>query len=132
MRVVIDTNIIVSAYLGGELETILHLLLNDKFKLIVSKKITDEYFSVLSRPKFKIKLEELNDFAALLIIKAETVTPTQIGKVEIADPSDPMFLDAALEGNADYIVSGDHHLLEMKVFQDIPVITGRQFINIFQ
>lgn len=130
MRVVIDTNIIVSAFLGGELETILHLLRSDKFRLIVSKKITDEYFNVLSRPKFKIRLAELNDFAALLIIKADSVSPAANVDVITADPSDNMFLAAALEGDVEFIVSGDRHLLEMKAFQEIPILTAREFLNL--
>jgi hypothetical protein len=41
-----------------------------------------------------------------------------------------MFLAAALEGDVDLIVSGDHHLLEMKAFQGIPILSAREFLNL--
>lgn len=110
MRVVIDTNIIISSYLGGALEVILKEFRAGKFKLIVSKAIADEYFGVLSRPKFKIEHEEFEDFAALLISKAEFVAPNEKITIIQSDPSDNKFLEAAIEGKADCIISGDSHL----------------------
>jgi len=71
MRVVIDTNIIVSAYLGGALEAVLKTFKAGTFELVVSKAIIDEYFNVLTRPKFKVERGELDDFASLLMRKAE-------------------------------------------------------------
>jgi putative PIN family toxin of toxin-antitoxin system len=67
MRVVVDTNIIVSGYLGGALEGIIVAWKSGKFALVVSKAIADEYLKVLRRPKFKIERAEVDDFAALLL-----------------------------------------------------------------
>jgi putative PIN family toxin of toxin-antitoxin system len=129
MRVVIDTNVIVSAYLGGALEGILRAFQAGSFNLIVSKAITDEYFDVLRRPKFQIESDEFDDFASVLIIKADLVSPqTTITAIE-SDPSDNKFLEAALEGKADYIVSGDAHLLELKAFRGIPILSAREFLE---
>lgn len=75
-------------------------------------------------------LAKLNAFAALLIIKADSVSPSENVDVIKADPSDNMFLAAALEGDVDFIVSGDHHLLEMKAFQGIPILTAREFLDL--
>lgn len=129
MRAVIDTNIIVSAYLGGALEHILKAFKAGKFRLVVSKAIVDEYFRVLRRPKFGIKGEEFADFASLLLVKAEFVTPLEPVAAIQADPSDDKFLEAALEGKADYLVSGDAHLLKLKTFRGIPILTAREFIK---
>jgi putative PIN family toxin of toxin-antitoxin system len=130
MRVVIDTNVIISAYLGGALEPILQAFKGGKFKLIISKVILDEYLDVLMRPKFKIRQEELDDLISLLIIKTEFVTPTSAVNVIQADPSDDKFLEAALEANATSIVSGDNHLLELKTFRGIPILTAHEFIDL--
>jgi predicted nucleic acid-binding protein len=46
-----------------------------------------------------------------------------------ADPTDNKFLDAALAANADCLVSGDAHLLDLKSFRDIPILTARQFMD---
>lgn len=129
IRVVIDTNIIVSAYLGGTLEIIIRSLKAGKFILIVSKTIADEYLNVLSRPKFGIEHSEFDDFASLLLVKAEFVTPLESVTAIEADPSDNKFLEAALQGSAVYVVSGDSHLLELKTFRDIPIISAREFIK---
>ncbi len=128
MRVVIDTNIIVSAYLGGVLEIILKEFKTGKFIFVVSKAIADEYFHVLRRPRLKIERDEFEDFVSLLTRKAEFVAPTETVTIIKADPTDNKFLEAALEGKADCIVSGDSHLLELKTFRGIPILTAREFI----
>lgn len=128
MRVVIDTNIIVSGYLGGALEVIIVAWKSGKFTLVVSDAIADEYRTVLKRPKFKIERAELDDFSALLLNKAEFIIPLETVNAILADPTDNKFLEAAITGYANLIVSGDNHLLELKSFREIPIITAREFV----
>ena len=129
MRVVIDTNIMVSAYLGGALKVIIVAWKSGKFTLVVSDAIADEYREVLRRPKFQIEQTELDDFFSLLLDKAEFVIPVENLNVVTEDPSDNKFIEAAIAGKARLIVSGDNHLLELKSFKDIPIITARDFIR---
>jgi putative PIN family toxin of toxin-antitoxin system len=129
VRVVIDTSVIVSAYLGGALEVILRSFKEEQFTLIVSRPIADEYFRVLQRPKLHVERDELEDFASLLVSKAQFVVPRRAVTAVAADPSDDKFLEAALEGEADCIVSGDEHLLALKAFRGIPILTARKFIE---
>ena len=129
MRVVVDTNIIVSGYLGGALEEIIVAWKSGKFALVVSKAIADEYLKVLRRPKFKIERAEVDDFAALLLKIADFVIPLKSINAIPADPTDNKFLEAAVEGKANLIVSGDGHLLELETFRNIPIITAREFIT---
>jgi len=129
MRVVVDTNIIVSGYLGGALEEIIVAWKSGKFTLVVSKVIADEYLKVLRRPKFKIERAEVDDFAALLLKIADFAIPTESINAIPADPTDNKFLEAAVEGKANLIVSGDGHLLELETFRNIPIITAREFIT---
>lgn len=129
MRVVIDTNVIVSAYLGGALETILRAFKATRFQLVVSQTIADEYLTILARPKFKIDQDALDDFAALLVSHAEFVSPEETIHAVPSDPSDNKFLEAAVAGDAIYVVSGDSHLLSLKMFRDIAIITAREFIE---
>lgn len=129
MRVVIDTNIIVSAYLGGALKAIIVSWKSGKFTLVVSDAISDEYHEVLKRPKFQIERAELDDFFALLLDKAEFVIPLETINVITSDSSDNKFIEAAIAGKARLIVSGDNHLLELKSFRDIPIITAKEFIK---
>jgi hypothetical protein len=129
MRVVIDTNIIVSGYLGGSLEAIIVAWKSGRFTLVVSEVIVEEYLAVLNRPKFKIERAEIEDFSALLLDRAEFVIPLEQVQAVVDDPSDDKFLDAALSGRANLIVSGDGHLLGLKNFRDIPIITAREFVE---
>lgn len=129
MRVVIDTNIMVSAYLGGALKAIIVSWKSGKFTLVVSDAISDEYHDVLRRPKFQIEQTELDDFFALLLDKAGFVIPVETINVITDDPSDNKFIEAAIAGKAKLIVSGDNHLLELKSFRDIPIITAKEFIK---
>jgi putative PIN family toxin of toxin-antitoxin system len=128
-RVVIDTNVMVSAYLGGRLETIIVAWIEGKFVLTVSNQIVNEYINVLSRPKFKIARAELDDFAALILSKAEFVVPGESIRVVEADPSDNKFLEAAVTGQADYIISGDKHLRDLKEFRGIAILTPSAFLE---
>jgi putative PIN family toxin of toxin-antitoxin system len=129
MRVVIDTNIIVSGYLGGSLEAIIVAWKSGKFTLVVSAAIVDEYLKVLKRPKFKIERAELDDFSALLLDKAEFVIPLEEINAVPADTTDNKFLEAAIAGKVGVIVSGDGHLLELKTFRDVSIITAREFVE---
>ena len=128
-RVVIDTNVMVSAYLGGRLETIIVAWIEGKFVLTVSNQIVNEYINVLSRPKFEIARAELDDFAALILSKAEFVVPGERIRVVEADPSDNKFLEAAVTGQADYIISGDKHLRDLKEFRGIAILTPSAFLE---
>lgn len=129
MRVVLDTNIIVSGYLGGAVEAIIVAWKSGEFALIVTEAIIDEYLSVLKRPKFKIEQVEIEDFSALLMDKAEFVIPLEHINAIPNDESDNKFLDAAVAGQANVIVSGDQHLLELKSFREIEIVTAKEFLE---
>lgn len=83
----------------------------------------------MNRPKFQIEQTELDDFFSLLLDKAEFVIPVETINVITEDPSDNKFIEAARAGKAKLIVSGDNHLLELKSFKDIPIITAKDFIT---
>jgi predicted nucleic acid-binding protein len=64
--------------------------------------------------------------------KAEFVTPAEKIFVVLADTTDNKFIEAAVTGKTDYIVSGDKHLLDLKEYKSIPIITAREFIGILE
>jgi len=129
MRAVLDTNILVSAVLGGALKIIVDEWKSGKFTLIVSDAIAREYLEVINRPKLRIAVDEIATTTEYLLKTAEFVTPQETVSVIEADPSDNKFLEAALEGKAIYVVSGDSHLLELKSFREIQIISAREFIT---
>src|ERR1043166_2012120 len=99
MRVVLDTNVLVSSVLGGALGVILDQWKQGKFDLVISEVIAHEYLDVINRPKFKIPNDEIVAVTDLLFHRAEFVTPEETINVISADPTDNKFLEAAVAGN---------------------------------
>ncbi|MGC8856776.1 MAG: putative toxin-antitoxin system toxin component, PIN family [Anaerolineae bacterium] len=123
-----DTNIFISSILGGNLGVIIDEWMAGKFKLIVSEAIAREYLDVINRPKFKILPIEIVTVTEYLLQHAEFVTPEERIVVIVTDPADNKFLEAAIAGKVNYIVSGDRHLLELGSFRGIPIIKAADFI----
>jgi putative PIN family toxin of toxin-antitoxin system len=129
MRVVLDTNIVVSSALGGALELILDKWAEDVFTVIVTSDILSEYFEVLNRPKFMLTQATIDRIIRYSYQFAEFVVPEERIHFVEADPKDDKFLEAAIAGRADFIVSGDAHLLELMEFRTIPILIARDFID---
>ena len=129
MRVVIDTNVILSAVLGGTLKAILDHWQNEKFVLVVTDEIVREYLDVLQRSKFGLRGDVIDNIATFIFQFADFVVPTEHVKVIQADPKDDKFLDAVTVGKVDFLVSGDKHLLGLKEYAGVPIITPREFLK---
>jgi len=128
-RVVLDTNIIISSALGGALVLVLEKWGEEKFTVVVTTDVVDEYFEVLNRPKFGLKQETIDKIAGFIYQFSEFVVPEEKIKFIEDDPNDDKFLEAAIAGKVDFIVSGDKHLLDLKEFRSKPIITGRDFLD---
>ncbi|SRR6266498_68614 len=133
MRVVIDTGVFVSALIRrqGTTGDVLRALLDGRFTVIYTTDIVVEIIDVLGRPLFRTKYHiEPDDITALvnlIRLRGELVNP---GKKVTAcrDPKDDKFLEAALAAGADCIVSGDTDLLDMNVFEKIPILRPAEFL----
>jgi putative PIN family toxin of toxin-antitoxin system len=131
-RVVLDTNIMVSMALGGIVGKINDAWRMGKFLLIASEEIVSEYTEVLQRPKFHLKPRTIAIIIARVYRKAEFVSPLeQIANIQ-PDPKDDKFLEAAIAGKVDFIVSGDKHLLNLKRYRSTQIITGREFLDVLE
>ena len=131
-RVVLDTNIFVSMAMGGQVGKINDEWRAGKFILVVSEDIVSEYLDVLQRPKLRLKSRTIATIVNRVYRKAEFVAPEEKILVVLADTTDNKFIEAAIEGKTDYIVSGDKHLLNLKEYKSIPIITAREFIDILE
>lgn len=127
-RVVLDTNIFISILKRGKLRRILDCWLDGKFDLVISNEIIEEMFRVLVRPKFKFTAKEIEDLGSLIFERAIICNPTQ--KITICqDKDDNKFIECALKGEAQYIVSGDFDLLILKKFKNIEIISPAEFLK---
>ena len=116
---------------------LLDLWRDGKYLLLSSPPIIGEIKAVLELPRIKTKycLNDLDIQKLLHLIELDAILVpgiTDAGDVIPDDPSDHKFLSCAIEGNADVIVSGDRHLLNLKKFRGIPVIPVNEFINLLQ
>ena len=128
IRVVLDANQFVSALLkpGSNPDTIMRLVHEEKVLLLMSETICDEVVRVLAYPKIFKRLncshEQLNTFVNGVRAVA-IITPGRLSLPPLpADPADTKYLECAVEGKADFLVSGDHHLLDLKSCQGIPIV----------
>lgn len=129
MRVVLDTNVMVSAILGGTTGKILDFWLAERFELIVSDAVLKEYRDVLTRPKFAFDKDTINEIVYYIFTKAAFVTVNQAVHMISRDYADNRFLEAAIAGKADCIVSGDRHLLDLGQYRSIPIIKPNEFLR---
>lgn len=131
MKVILDTNVIVSGiFWKGVSEKVLYALADDKFKLVISSGIITEIIKTLTNFKIKLSFDEILLWLSILLWKAELVEPEERVDVIKDDPDDNKFIEAAIEGNADYIVSQDKHLLNIKEYQGIKIILPEEFVKI--
>ena len=134
MRLVFDTNIIISAlFWHGAPRHLLHFAHSSAVQLYTSLPLLLELDEVLRRDKFLARLQEaqvtaddlLLGFAAL----ATTVEPLAITPVVLSDPDDDNVLACALAAQADVVVSGDRHLLQMGAYSAIPILPADVLID---
>lgn len=135
MRVVLDANVFVSAILSpkGATGTVLRAWRDGRFLLVISPAILNEIGRVLAYPKIKKRhgwnpsmiQYFLDHVEAVGILTFPDVTLTVIQQ----DLSDNRYFECAVEGEADVIVSGDHHLLDLGMYDGIPIITVNTFVK---
>jgi putative PIN family toxin of toxin-antitoxin system len=137
MRVVVDMNVLISATIkpNSPLAQILVFIKDGRFDFLYFPEFFREYAEVCSRPhlwkKYNLDKEELE--ATIQIMASRGILVHVITEVDVCrDPDDNVILSLALDGKADYIVSGDKDLLDLSPFQDIPIIKPAEFLSMFE
>ena len=130
-RVVIDTNVVVSALLfGGVPGKLVPLWKSGRIRALASKEMIEEYLRVLTYPKFELSEEEINYLLYQEILPYFEIVWTKPGPVIVEeDPSDDMFIRCADAGKANTIISGDQHLLDLKSYGKVKILTPSQFLK---
>jgi len=134
VRVVPDTNIIVSGLLWhGPPREVLDAAHAGKLTLFTSAPVLAELQDVLGRPKFASKLQIAGVTVIELVVgyaaSATMVQPAAIDPVIADDPDDDAVLACAVAAGAEFIVSGDPHLLKLKQYQNIRIVTAPQLLE---
>ena len=130
MRIVCDTNVLVSGVLfRGSPRRVLLLASRGAVTNYLSEDILLEVENVLLRPKFKITAGQVSGILTLFRDTFELVIPTRRLKVVSSDPDDDRIIEAAVEAEADVIVSGDRHLLSIGSWQGIRIVQPAEFVQ---
>ena len=133
LKITADTNTLISAAIakGNEFE-LLKLVRDGKIKLILSPYILQEFKEVISRAKFGFSEEQINNAVKQMINICEIIMPlSKIGIIR-DDPQDNMILECAETGYADYIVSGDEHLLSIKEYKGIKILKSGEILKLIE
>jgi uncharacterized protein len=136
MRVVIDTNVWLSALLwGGQPSIILQLIEQKQIQAISSENILTELTDILQKPKLKKRLIQLKITAdEIVIIAKRLMTLVVIEEViipELRDPKDQMILATAIAGDAQIVISGDKDLLVLHPYGNISILLPQEFLARF-
>ena len=135
MKITADTNILISAIFWlGKSNEIIKKVENKEIELILSIEIINELTKVLDYEEIKNKIRdkglEIRRTVEKIISISTIVEP--LAKIEIIkeDIEDNIILECAKEGNADYIISQDKHLLKLRQFENIKIITPEEFLRL--
>ena len=131
MKVVLDTNIFISGifWRGSSNKVILNWR-ESKFTLVTSLEAVSEIIKVLKDFKIKLSDDKLKEWVDLIIRNSIIVEPKEKILAVKDDPKDDIFIETAVAGNVDYIDSQNNHLLKLKEFREIKIITPEEFNKI--
>ena len=129
-RVVLDTNILISAILfGGKPRLILDDVIAGRIDCFLSSEILDELNAVLQRPKFGFTPSQCLAIIEELHRTCEIIKPISELSVQISDPDDKIILVCAVDADADYIISGDTDLKRLHPFNGIQILTPALYLE---
>lgn len=134
MRIVIDTNLYISALINENSRKRLDLVLaNETYEILVSDTLLQELFEVSNRPKFKkyVSSEQIESFIQLILERTTFVETFSEIKVS-PDPKDDFLLVLCLDGQADYLLTGNKiDLLDLNSFYQTKIVSLSAFLTIF-
>ncbi|MCG1002765.1 MULTISPECIES: putative toxin-antitoxin system toxin component, PIN family [Halobacterium] len=130
MRAVLDTNVLISGVIAtGVPHELLVRGFDHKYQIVVSVETLTEFRETLLKypERFQMSEDEVQQEVETIRYFAEFVDPDEDITAVQADPDDDKFLEAAVAGDVDYLVSGDTHLLDMASFRGIDIVEPRAF-----
>lgn len=136
-KIVLDTNIFVSALIKNQSNPghIIDLVKEKKLVLVLSPDILSEIAIVLSYPKLKkihgLTLKGIESHLKWLESISQIIIPTKHLEIIEADPSDNIYLECAIEGSAEFIISGDRHLTDLESYEGVQIMNPASFLKIF-
>ena len=131
MKAVLDTNVFISGiFWKGSSNKVITNWKEGKFTLVISLEAVSEIIKVLKDFKIKLSYDMVKEWVDLIIRNSIIVEPKEKIAIVKDDPKDDIFIETAVAGNVDYVISQDNHLLKLKEFRGIKIITPEEFNKI--
>ena len=131
MKTVLDTNVFISGiFWKGSSNKVITDWKEEKFILVTSLETIAEIIKILKDFKIKLSDELIKEWVDLIVRNSMIVEPKEKIEAVKDDPKDNIFIETAVAGNVDYLVSQDNHLLKLKEFRGIKIITPEEFNKI--
>lgn len=128
-RVVLDTNVTISAFFWkGHPRVVYDLVRDKKLITLLSRDMEKELIRVLGYSRFGLTAKDILPFINNLRNHAEFVETTGRISAVTVDPTDNIFLECAVDAKADYILSGDKHLLDLEMYEGIQIVRTKDFL----
>ena len=137
MRITLDTNVLVSAFISKSghsarvLDTVLTL---EDVELVLSDEIVQEFSRVMSRDELLFRfdhiLADVEELVGLLKKTSRMIKVRSKFRAVRQDPADNVILNTAHDGRCEFVVSGDHHLLNLKKFKGVRILSPRRMLDL--
>ena len=133
MNIVIDTNVFVSSFFGGNARRIIDLWKNRQVRLCLSKDILDEYVEVLQRMGLKDQ-QELKELLSLFAKGYHLTFTAKTPRIKVVkeDPDDDKFIECAVALHAEVIVTGDKALQTIRDYMGTKILTPQEFLRWYE
>jgi hypothetical protein len=127
-KIILDTNIWISFLIGKELQDLKDLIVDEKVKVITTDQLINEIKLVTSRDKLKkyFNQDKVSELIYLLDILADKIKIKKIDRI-CRDPKDDFLLALSKESRANYLITGDKDLLDIKIYGRTKIVTVKQF-----
>ncbi len=136
VKVVIDTNVLISAVISHDSAPaeVVRLAITGEIENYTSEEILTEVERILSSEKVleRISIEDKDRIMRIYRLISTKVSPRVKVNAIDRDPSDNKFLEAALEARADFIITGDHHLLELREYRGVKILSPSEFLKMMK
>jgi hypothetical protein len=132
IKVVIDTNVFISSFFGGNPKRIINLWKNEEVVLCLSKDVLDEYVDVLQRVGLKDE-DEIEELLSLFAKSFNIFFTTKTPKLKVVrdDPDDDKFIECAVALKADVIITGDKALRTLGEYMGIRILAPQDFLKTY-
>jgi putative PIN family toxin of toxin-antitoxin system len=131
MKIVLDANIFISSFFwGGNPRLIIERVIAGTDELFITREILDEVEDVIGRPKFHADKDEIHYLISSIEEIGNKITVRKRIKKGSRDKTDNKYIECGMTANVDYIISGDIHLLEIKEYNHIKIVTAKDYLEI--